>query len=416
MQNRKSIGKNLKYLTSIANAKKSADNSSKATSSWGREIEEEKQQQQRLHQNENYNITTNHSGPVREASLSLTTNDSTTSSHDPPTTATSYSAFSSYIQDHGHATPRSGSRVSRPSTSSSSHDYHHLNRYHQHHQQLQQQQNKQQLLVNNASLNEYDRLQTDRRIDASESSDTSNRISKIGSTNATRSITNLGTSTSLNSSRFIGIDKEIGPNQTSSSLIAQLEPIPLACAPYAPFPITMLSGGEGNQQSQQQYHDVGKRQQEYKQMIQNSITTSTTPESYITNIAAATLSSIAQEQQIRDLEKQKLKDREERQKFLVFIYTLIKFIDESSTLDPSNNLIKVQVRQIVKECTKNHRMGIKHYRPLVQVIKSKLQRIEGIDDHWLRTNRRLDQFWKKRRQTENNSYVKGEDDSFMASV
>lgn len=90
------------------------------------------------------------------------------------------------------------------------------------------------------------------------------------------------------------------------------------------------------------------------------------------------------------------KEQEERQKFVVFMYILYKNIDESSKIELKSKNIKIQVTNIVKECTSRLRLGIQGYSPFVPVIKGKLQFIEGIDQHWNKANQSFDAFWSKR--------------------
>lgn len=88
--------------------------------------------------------------------------------------------------------------------------------------------------------------------------------------------------------------------------------------------------------------------------------------------------------------------KKEKQRFLTFIYALYKHIDESSKTDESSRNIKVQVRQIVKECTRSNRLKIPGYSPLVNVIKTKLQSISGIDPFWCKANQSMNRFWANR--------------------
>ena len=88
--------------------------------------------------------------------------------------------------------------------------------------------------------------------------------------------------------------------------------------------------------------------------------------------------------------------KKEKQRFLTFIYALYKHLDESSKTDESSSNIKVQVRHIVKECTRSNRLKIPGYSPLIYVIETKLQSIGGIDPFWCKANQSMNRFWANR--------------------
>jgi len=150
--------------------------------------------------------------------------------------------------------------------------------------------------------------------------------------------------------------------------------------------------------------------------------------------------------------------REERQQFLVFVYILFKLIDDackepsketpmtkknpsssSSLSDEStissvstgrrrivldnderlgqkrgeetggggvaleiakNKEIKVHAKRLVKECTTGCRLGMEEYEPLMDVLKMKLQTVDGIDVYWEKAQSHLDSFWSKRKRKE----------------
>merc|ERR1719330_2208389 len=213
--------------------------------------------------------------------------------------------------------------------------------------------------------------------------------------------------------------KKRGDNKKQEKLWENFEPIPIDYAPYGPFSVLASIDKIPDQQQSTRYqeqfsgiHYFGSREeQQTEQHVpreQQTITTTTTQQQDQQRHPERPSSYDIQHPRSR------ISQREERQKFLVFIYTLYRYIDEASKANmasPSSShaaaandesqatkvkYMKTQVRQTVKECTNSYRLGVKGYKPLMNIIQQKLCSIEGIDIYWERANRHLNQFWSKR--------------------
>merc|ERR1712038_1309229 len=229
-----------------------------------------------------------------------------------------------------------------------------------------------------------------------------------------------------------------GENKKQEKLWGNFEPIPIDYAPYGPFSVlasidkipdeqqsTKEKKQRRRQQQQQQQQPQSTRYQEQFSGIHyfGSREEQQTEQHVPREQQTITTTTQQQDQQRRperpssyDIQhpRSSSSQREERQKFLVFIYTLYRYIDEASKANmfsPSSShaaaandesqatkvkYMKTQVRQTVKECTNSYRLGVKGYKPLMNIIQQKLCSIEGIDIYWERANRHLNHFWSKR--------------------
>ena len=150
------------------------------------------------------------------------------------------------------------------------------------------------------------------------------------------------------------------------------EPIPLEHATHTPFRFTP-SLLDPEQRSEQQKQDVIRASQPQNGQLLSNPQTPPHDQQHLST------------------------DREERQKFLVFIYALFKIIDQSAKIEIKNKDIKTLARQTVKECTSSLRLGIKGYSPLMPVLKEKLRKIDGMDYYWEKSSRYVDEFWLKKK-------------------
>jgi hypothetical protein len=178
----------------------------------------------------------------------------------------------------------------------------------------------------------------------------------------------------------------------------EIEPIPLSCplsAPYAPFPTAINSTTTtitaSNMKSEQQQQGMTDQYQQGK---------------YETTREKNQLSQLPQTHQPH--EQIIISQKEQRQKFLIFVYILFKYIDEAAKMQTctkvdehfsnKNKTLKLQARQVIKECNNGCRLGIKGYSPLVNVIQSKLRIVPNIDSHWDLASQHCHFFWVKRKR------------------
>lgn len=216
-----------------------------------------------------------------------------------------------------------------------------------------------------------------------------------------------------NNNKNNNINNNVDHNDSTSSPWGKhvIEPIPLACTPstpYAPFPTAINSTTTKTTTTTTTTSSMDSQQQ------QQGMTDQYQQGKYETTREKNQLSQLPQTQPHEQIT---ISQKEQRQKFLIFVYILFKYIDEAAKIQTctknindttankanehfrnKNKALKLQARQVIKECTNGCRLGIKGYSPLVNAIQSKLRIIPNIDSHWDLASQHCHFFWIKRKR------------------